>query len=39
VVWFVVAIGLVILDWRFWRGSAPAPATVQSAYGGASRVR
>jgi len=32
VVWFVVAIGLVILDWRFWRG--PAPATVQPAYGG-----
>jgi membrane protease YdiL (CAAX protease family) len=37
VVWFVVAIGLVILDWRFWRG--PAPATVQPAYGGESRVR
>jgi membrane protease YdiL (CAAX protease family) len=39
VVWFVVAIGLVILDWRFWRGPAPAPATVQPAYGGESRVR
>jgi membrane protease YdiL (CAAX protease family) len=39
VVWFVVAIGLVILDWRFWRGPAPARATVQPAYGGESRVR
>ena len=39
VVWCVVAIGLVIFDWRFWRGPAPAPATVQPAYGGESRVR
>src|SRR5919107_2061994 len=34
VVWFAVAIGLVIFDWQFWRGPAPAPATVQPAYGG-----
>jgi hypothetical protein len=26
-VWFAVAIRLVILDWKFWRGPAPAPAT------------
>jgi membrane protease YdiL (CAAX protease family) len=39
VVWCVVAIGLVIFDWRFWRGPAPAPATVQPAYEGESRVR
>ena len=38
-VWCVVAIGLVVLDWRFWRGPAPAPATVQAAYEGESRVR
>jgi len=39
VVWIVVAISLVVLDWQFWRGPAPAPATVQPAYGGESRVR
>ncbi len=39
VVWFAVAIGLVIFDWQFWRGPAPAPATVGPAYGGESRVR
>jgi len=39
VVWCVVAIGLVIFDWRFWLGPAPAPATVQPAYEGESRVR
>ncbi len=39
VVWFAVAIGLVIFDWQFWRGPAPAPATVRPAYGGESRVR
>jgi uncharacterized protein len=39
VVWCVVAIGLVIFDWRFWRGPGPAPATVQPAYEGESRVR
>ena len=39
VVWCVVAIGLVIFDWRFWRGRAPAQATVQPAYEGESRVR
>jgi len=39
VVWIVVAIGLVVLDWRFWRGPAPAPATVRPACGGESRVR
>src|SRR5215210_4128357 len=26
-VWFVVAIGLVIFDWKFWRGPAAAGAT------------
>jgi uncharacterized protein len=39
VVWIVVAISLVVLDWQFWRGPAPAPATVQPAYGGESRVQ
>jgi membrane protease YdiL (CAAX protease family) len=39
VVWCVVAIGLVIFDWRFWLGPAPAPATVQPAYEGESRVQ
>jgi uncharacterized protein len=34
VVWCVVAIGLVIFDWRLWRGPAPAPATVQPALWG-----
>jgi uncharacterized protein len=38
-VWCVVALGLVVLDWRFWRGPVPAPATVQPAYEGESRVR
>jgi uncharacterized protein len=38
-VWCVVAIALIVLDWRFWRGPAPVPATVQPAYEGASRVR
>jgi len=27
VVWLVVAIGLVIFDWKFWRGPAAAGAT------------
>src|SRR5215216_4343466 len=31
VVMCAVAIGLVIFDWQLWRGSAPAPATVQPA--------
>jgi hypothetical protein len=31
VVWFAVAIGLVVLDWKFWRGPAPAPATTVPA--------
>jgi hypothetical protein len=40
VVWCVVVIGLVVYDWQFWRGPAPASATVQpAAYGGESRVR
>lgn len=40
VVWCTVALVLVVLDRRFWRGSAPAGvATVQSAYGSESRVR
>ena len=26
-VWFVVAIGLVIFDWKFWRGPTAARAT------------
>jgi membrane protease YdiL (CAAX protease family) len=38
-VWCVVAIALVVLDWRFWRGPAPAPATVRPAYQAAPRVR
>jgi hypothetical protein len=38
-VWLAVAIGLVVFDWQFWRGPAPAPATFQPAYGGESRVR
>jgi membrane protease YdiL (CAAX protease family) len=37
--WVAVAIGLVVFDWHSWRGSAPAPATVQPAYVGESRVR
>jgi hypothetical protein len=39
VVMCAVAIGLVIFDWQLWRGSAPAPATVQPAFGSESRVR
>ena len=37
----VVAIGLVIFDWQFWRAPVPATsmATVQAAYEGESRVR
>lgn len=31
IMWFAVAIGLVILDWKFWRGSAPAPAMTAPA--------
>jgi CAAX protease family protein len=34
-----VAIALVVFDWKAWRGPAPAPATVQLAYEGESRVR
>jgi membrane protease YdiL (CAAX protease family) len=38
--WLAVAIGVVIFDWKAWRGSAPAPAMVQPAYYGVeSRVR
>jgi membrane protease YdiL (CAAX protease family) len=37
--WCAVAIGLVLFDWRFWRGPSPSPATVQAAYEGESRVR
>ena len=36
-VWCAVAIGLIISDRRLWR--SPAPATVQLAYVGESRVR
>jgi hypothetical protein len=32
-------VGLVIFDRQLWRGPAPAPARVQPAYGGESRVR
>jgi hypothetical protein len=39
VVMCAVASGLVIFDWQLWRGSAPAPATVQPTYVGESRVR
>jgi hypothetical protein len=38
-VWLAVAIGLVVLDWKAWRGTAPAPATTQLAYEGERRVR
>jgi uncharacterized protein len=38
-VWLAVAIGLVVFDWQYWRGPAPAPATFQPAYEGESRVR
>jgi hypothetical protein len=37
-VWCVVAIALIVLDWRFWRSPAPATATVP-AYEGTRRVR
>jgi uncharacterized protein len=39
VVWCAVAIGLVVFDRQLWGGPAPAPATVQPAYGSESRVR
>jgi membrane protease YdiL (CAAX protease family) len=39
VVAIAVAIGLVVFDWKAWRGPAPAPATTQLAYEGESRVR
>ena len=38
-VWLAVAIGLVVFDWKAWRGPAPAPATTQLVYEGESRVR
>jgi uncharacterized protein len=38
-VWCVVAIALVVFDWRFWRDPAPAPATVLPAHGDERRVR
>src|SRR5215213_10241262 len=40
-VWLAVAIGLVVFDWKAWRGPAPAPATtvLQPPYEGESRVR
>src|SRR5215213_6879185 len=38
-VWLAVGIGLVIFDRKAWRGPAPAPARVQPANGGESRVR
>ena len=38
-VWCVVAIGLIVFDRKAWRGPAPAPATLQPAYGSESRVR
>ena len=37
--WCAVAIGLVVFDWKAWRGPAPALATLQPAYEGESRVR
>ena len=38
--WVVVALGLVVFDRQLWRGTAPAPATVQpTSHGGESRVR
>src|SRR5919199_5996791 len=39
VVLCVVAIGLVVFDWQFWRSPAPTPATVQLAYEGESQVQ
>jgi uncharacterized protein len=38
-VWCVVAIGLVIFDWWFWRAPAPEPATVHPTYEDEPRVR
>jgi uncharacterized protein len=38
-VWLAVAIGLIVFDWKAWRGPAPAPATTQLAYESESRVR
>ena len=43
-VWCAVAIGLVVIDWRFWGSPSPAQATMQPAYGepaygGEQRVR
>src|SRR5215213_2570459 len=38
-VWLAVAVGLVVFDRQLWRGPAPAPARVQPAYGGESRVQ
>jgi CAAX protease family protein len=39
--WCAVAIGLVVFDWKAWRGPVPAPATtvLQPAYEGESQVR
>jgi len=39
VVLSVVATGLVVFDWQVWCSPAPAPATVQLAYEGESRVQ
>ena len=38
-VWCIVATGLIIFDWRFWRGPAPEQATVQPTYEDEQRVR
>jgi len=40
-VWVAVAIGLVVFDWKAWRGPAPAEATtvLQPEYEGERRVR
>jgi membrane protease YdiL (CAAX protease family) len=37
--WVAVAIGLVVFDWRVWRGPAPAAATMQPASQAEPRVR
>jgi hypothetical protein len=39
VVWCVVALGLIIFDWQFWRAPAPEPASVQPTYEDEARVR